>query len=288
MEKLLPVAFPAVFKCLTDNVDDVSAVAASALIPVADLLVSTLPAEAPHVVNVLWDSLADLDDLSSACNSIMGLLATLLAHSTARSNLRGLDALMPRLWPFLHHTSSSVRKSALLTLQKLTELDPTVSPMSSGPLQETLRHVYQRALLEHNPEVLHLIPDVWNDLLKSSRLDTLLLAACPMFGTWLCLAMQPPRVAIDPQFLVQTKPGVCNRPYFRRLVFSDVADNLRLWYLQVDDQKKEKISLTDGSTKLFMSGSGEGDPLKIAETRLILTSMLAQLVPFIVSPLPPG
>ena len=115
---------------------------------------------------------------------------------------------MPRLWPFLHHTSSSVRKSALLTLQKLTELDPSVTPMSAVPLQETLRHVYQRALVEHNPEVLHLIPNVWNDLLKSSRLDTLLLAACPMFGTWVCLAMQPARVAIDPSFLVASKPGV--------------------------------------------------------------------------------
>lgn len=88
MAELLPTAFPAVFNCLTDSVDDVSAVASSALIPVSDLLVSSLPGEAPRVVNVLWDSLADLDDLSSACNSIMGLLATLLAHSTARSNLR--------------------------------------------------------------------------------------------------------------------------------------------------------------------------------------------------------
>lgn len=115
---------------------------------------------------------------------------------------RELDVLMPRLWPFLHHTSSSVRKSALLTLQKLTELDPTVAPMSVSPLQETLRHTYQRALVEHIPDVQQLIPFVWSDLLKSSRLDSLLLAACPLFGTWLCLAMQPPRVPLDPAYLV--------------------------------------------------------------------------------------
>lgn len=88
MAELLPLAFPAVFKCLTDHVDDVSAVAASAWIPVSDVIVSSLPAEAPRVVDVLWDSLADLDDLSPTCNSIMGLLATLLAHPAARSNLR--------------------------------------------------------------------------------------------------------------------------------------------------------------------------------------------------------
>lgn len=88
IESLLPSAFPSIFICLKDPVDDVAAVAASALIPVTDLLVETLPAEAPAVVNVLWDSLADLDDLSSACNSIMGLLAALLTFPKARSTLR--------------------------------------------------------------------------------------------------------------------------------------------------------------------------------------------------------
>lgn len=88
IQNLLPLAFPSIFECLSDKVDDVSAVAASSLIPVSDLLVETLPDKAPAVVNVLWDSLADLDDLSSACNSIMGLLATLLTFPKARSNLR--------------------------------------------------------------------------------------------------------------------------------------------------------------------------------------------------------
>jgi hypothetical protein len=115
---------------------------------------------------------------------------------------RSLDTLLPRLWPFLHHTSSSVRKSALLTLQKLTDLDSTVEPLTIEKLTLTLRHVYQRALTEHNTEVLVLIPDVWSDLLKSSTLNTLLLAACPYIGIWLFLAMQHPRLGIDPQYLV--------------------------------------------------------------------------------------
>lgn len=115
---------------------------------------------------------------------------------------RELDVLIPRLWPFLHHTSSSVRKSALLTLQKLSELDPSVAPMNVSPLQTTLRHAYQRALVENYGEVLELIPKVWSDLLKSSKLDSLLLAACPMFGQWLSLAMHPARAPIDPKVLV--------------------------------------------------------------------------------------
>lgn len=85
---MLPFAFPSVFASLSDTVDDVSAVAASALIPVTEQLVVSLPNEAPSVVSVLWESLANLDDLSSACNSIMSLLAALLAFPVARNNLR--------------------------------------------------------------------------------------------------------------------------------------------------------------------------------------------------------
>jgi len=83
----LPIAFQSVNKCLSDSVDDVSAVAASALVPVAEKLVSVLPSETPGIVTILWDSLEDLDDLSSACNSIMSLLAALLAFPVARTNL---------------------------------------------------------------------------------------------------------------------------------------------------------------------------------------------------------
>jgi len=85
---LLPYSFPSIFKCLQDTVDDVCAVAASALIPVVEELARLMPAETPRVVNVLWDSLNTLDDLSSACNTIMGLLAGLLAYPAGRSELK--------------------------------------------------------------------------------------------------------------------------------------------------------------------------------------------------------
>jgi TATA-binding protein-associated factor len=90
VEELLPEAFEGMFRCLKDGVDDVCAVAAAALIPVGEVLVERMPSEACAVVGVLWDSLADLDDLSSACNSIMGLLATLLAFPKARNDLRSV------------------------------------------------------------------------------------------------------------------------------------------------------------------------------------------------------
>lgn len=40
---MIPLVFESVCFCLKDSVDDVSAVAASALVPVTNVIVSTLP-----------------------------------------------------------------------------------------------------------------------------------------------------------------------------------------------------------------------------------------------------
>lgn len=86
--------------------------------------------------------------------------------------------------------------------------------MSVGPLKETLRHTYQRALVEHVQDVQNLIPQVWSDLLKSSKLENLLLSACPYFGTWLALAMQPARFPIDPFCLLSASQGQVSTRFF--------------------------------------------------------------------------
>lgn len=84
---LLPCAFPKILAGLSDPVDDVGAVAASALIPVSADLVKLLPDQIPLVVSKLWDLLADQDELAAACNSFMGLLASVLSLSDARKLL---------------------------------------------------------------------------------------------------------------------------------------------------------------------------------------------------------
>lgn len=83
----MPVALPLVIDRLSDDVDDVSAVAASALIPVAQEIVSETPSELPKIVSKLWDLLVDQDDLAAACNSFMGLLAALLSLPDSRKYL---------------------------------------------------------------------------------------------------------------------------------------------------------------------------------------------------------
>ncbi|XP_042211205.1 TATA-binding protein-associated factor 172-like [Homarus americanus] len=120
--KLFTHTYPHIYKGLLDEMDDVVAVAASCLVPVADSVVNLQDKEVVmKLVATLWDALLDIDDLTSSTNSILMLLAKLLAHPGNSDSVRSnLGELVPRLWPFLYHSSSSVRGSALKTLDTLT------------------------------------------------------------------------------------------------------------------------------------------------------------------------
>lgn len=156
--------------------------------------------QVPLLVQILWDSLLDLDDLSSSTNSIMELMCTLLSSSAphqqnstpVQSNLHNL---VPRLWPFLSHTISSVRRSSLRALLMLLKLDREAPPPGgsglSGPvtaiaeqgeevkvqvmgewwlkgnlLRSLLCQVFQRLALEgvaENRELLHQVGIIWSE-----------------------------------------------------------------------------------------------------------------------------
>jgi TATA-binding protein-associated factor len=88
LDEIFPKAFPAIMKGLSDSVEDVGAMAASALIPVASDLPRLLrPEQLEAVVIRLWQLLKEQDDLAAACNSFMGLLAAILSLPTARAFL---------------------------------------------------------------------------------------------------------------------------------------------------------------------------------------------------------
>jgi len=60
---------------LGDKDDDVRAVAASCLLPIASSLVEHLPEALDRVLLVLWNCLSDMkDDLSSSVGAVMELL----------------------------------------------------------------------------------------------------------------------------------------------------------------------------------------------------------------------
>lgn len=67
---------------------------------------------------------------------------------------------MARLWPFLSHSTSSVRRATLQTLVTLTAQCDRVLTWGSDLLTEALRHVFQRALVEPVHETQLLVEQV--------------------------------------------------------------------------------------------------------------------------------
>ncbi|KAL0964274.1 hypothetical protein UPYG_G00321620 [Umbra pygmaea] len=205
---LLPRVLPAITEGLQDLDDDVRAVAAAALIPVVDGLVQLLPNKVPFIVNSLWDALLELDDLTSSTNSIMTLLSSLLAYPQVRqcSMQQSLTVLVPRVWPFLRHTISSVRRAALETLYTLlSKADQSCTLWLNHVLQEMLRHIFQSCILESNQEILELIQKVWTELLLQAPQQYVVAASCPWMGAWLCLMMQASHIPIESNMLLEVK-----------------------------------------------------------------------------------
>ncbi|MBN3290028.1 BTAF1 factor, partial [Polypterus senegalus] len=208
IKSLLPKVLPAVTEGLQDLDDDVRAVAAASLIPVVEGLVQLQADKVPFIVNTLWDALLELDDLTASTNSIMTLLSSLLAYPQVRqcSIQLSLTILVPRVWPFLHHTIASVRKAALETLYTLLSKENHNCAVWLTPiLQEMLRHIFQSCILESNQEILDLIQKVWSELLHQAPLQYVVAAACPWMGAWLCLMMQPSHMPIDLNMLLEVK-----------------------------------------------------------------------------------
>ncbi|XP_060582986.1 TATA-binding protein-associated factor 172-like [Ruditapes philippinarum] len=211
---LLPKVLPFIYQGLQDADDDNRAVAASALIPVADDLVQILPQQVPVIVLCLWETLLDLDDLTASTNSIMTLLSALVAHPKANVidvTEKPLTELVPRLLPFFRHNIPSVRTATMKTLHTLLTMQSTKQSVDNwlpNLLQPLLCHVYQRSLLETHPEILSVITEVWNCMLHRSPPEYLVVAATPWMGVWLSLAMQPSKIPYDHNYLVEAKhPG---------------------------------------------------------------------------------
>lgn len=201
---LLPTVFDPIFNGLKDNADDVSAVAAAALVPVKDALMNLMPEKVPIVIGFLWEALLLLDDLSSSTGDLLMLLSSLLTFKGLESQDHHLNyddhqlsELIPRLWPFLFHSLSSVRKSVLDSLVILCEKSSN-SWITVTLLAEALRLIYQRSLIESVNSILDYLTKVWHCLLAKAKYETLIGATCNYLPGWIGLMMQPQKLAIDP------------------------------------------------------------------------------------------
>nr|CAD7399296.1 unnamed protein product [Timema cristinae] len=301
VRQLLPAAFPHILEGLSDPVDDVGAVAASALIPVAPNVVTELPGQVEATVQRLWDLLLDQDELAAACNSFMGLLAALLSLPDTHLHItrQPLCEVVPRLWPFLSHSTSSVRRATLQTLHTLTNQESAAGKRDCGDqwtpplLQDALRHIFQRTLVEPLTEIQDLAEKVWGNLIRYSSLQELLLASCPFVSTWLCLTMQPAKLVIDPALLIHSKTSLRER-------FGERSTRRPRAFASLESNCGNSGGVEGGITgagaglkceqKLYLGGS-ETTPLATRESnvmraRCMASRMLGLLSCYIVQPAP--
>ncbi|PHH63965.1 hypothetical protein CDD81_5184 [Ophiocordyceps australis] len=174
----------AVMKGLGDRDDDVRSVSAATLIPMAKELVMMRPGTLGNLVDIVWESLSNLgDDLSASTGRIMDLLATLCGFpevleamkvSAAEDEERSFTLLVPRLYPFLRHTITSVRLAVLKALLTFANLGHQTS---QGWLNgRILRLVFQNIVVERDQETLEMSLQLWDALLKCLAKEPAVLA----------------------------------------------------------------------------------------------------------------
>lgn len=158
--------FDGIIECvlhgLKENDDDVQAMAAATLIPIAKEFVEERPSEIGTLIQVIWDSLDDLkDDLSASIGNVMDLLAKLCGFPPVLEVLEKeyssedgeytFGELVPRLYPFLRHSITNVRKAVLKALDTFIDIQEQAWINS-----RILRLVFQNLLVEQNKDILNL------------------------------------------------------------------------------------------------------------------------------------
>ncbi|KAI4157311.1 MAG: hypothetical protein LQ342_008387 [Letrouitia transgressa] len=192
----------AVMKGLADSDDDVRSVSASTLTPIAKEFVALRPSALDSLINIVWDCLSDLrDDLSASTGSVMDLLAKLcsfpevlaaMKHNAARDNEHSFTHLVPRLYPFLRHTITSVRSAVLRALQ--TFLNIGGEDTRGWVNGRFLRLIYQNLLVEQNEPTLMLSLNVWqalSDALAERDPEKFMAEFIPHSQDILALALHP-------------------------------------------------------------------------------------------------
>lgn len=173
--KLMDGILEAVMKGLGDYDDDVRAVSAATLVPMAEEFVTSRTSALGLLMNIVWDCLSNLqDDLSASTGSVMDLLAKLCTYREVLDAMKANAAdnpessfgnLVPRLYPFLRHTITSVRSAVLRALMTFLQLEGQgTNDWVDG---KALRLLFQNLLVERNEGVLMESLHVWSELLKA-------------------------------------------------------------------------------------------------------------------------
>jgi TATA-binding protein-associated factor len=173
--ELLDDVLKMVLHGLNDS-DDVQAVAAATLTPITDEFIKLKRSTINSVIVTIWDCLTKLkDDLSASIGAVMDLLSKLCVHpevlnvikeDAAANDEYSFRNLVPKLYPFLRHSITNVRKSVLKTLLAFLSVEDASAKSWIDGL--AVRLLYQNLLLEQNPEVLSLSQEVFSRLINET------------------------------------------------------------------------------------------------------------------------
>ena len=202
---LMDGVLTAVIQGLGDYDDDIRALSAATLIPVAKDFVEMRPKAMEGLMNQVWSCFDGLqDDLTASTGSIMDLLAKLCSFpqvlaamqaNAEKDPTQSFHELVPRLFPFLRHTITSVRAAVLRALSTFLDIQ---SAGSGGWIDsKALQLIFQNILLERNESVLKLSLKLWNTMVDS-------------LGTQIAIHLEPILNAIVP--LTLTPIGVSRHP----------------------------------------------------------------------------
>ncbi|KAH7571607.1 hypothetical protein JRO89_XS04G0098900 [Xanthoceras sorbifolium] len=314
LHDLLGYVLPACKAGLEDPDDDVRAVAADALIPAAASIIALDGQTLHSIVMLLWDILLDLDDLSPSTSSVMNLLAEIYSQEEMIPKMFGatskqdfdlnevvhvddigegrdsqespctLSMLAPRLWPFMRHSITSVRHSAIRTLERLLEAvyKRKISESSGDSfwpsfiLGDTLRMVFQNLLLESNEEILQCSDRVWR-LLVQCPVGDLEAAASSFMSSWIELATTPYGSVLDAtkMFWPVAPP---RKSHFKAaakmravMLENESSGNIGLDYMKGALQQERNGDASTSSVKIIVGADVE---MSVTNTRVVTASAL--------------
>ena len=218
VHSLLPQVLPLLRAAIEGEDDDVRSVAAEALLPLAQHLVTDAACFRDFgrsLLALLWATIEHLDDLTASTAAVMSLVAEMADHLPAHlaADIGGgtdKDAgqLMQSLYPFFRHSTSSVRRSVLKIACNLTNLcfkAAKASSSSSNWLQaglgDTLHRVFLNVILEQRPDILATSHELWDQLMGVAQGNDLAAAVASFIKLWLQAVATPPGQSLDPQVL---------------------------------------------------------------------------------------
>lgn len=177
--ELLDDVVSMVLHCLKESEDDVQSVAALTLAPISSEFVKTRTEVIFSLLKVVWECLSSFeDDLSASVASVMELLSKLCTHEKVIVIMRSqefqecadsFENLVHKLFPFLRHSITNVRKSTLKTFLEFISIEDSSAKKWIGA--KTLRLIFQNLLVEQNTEVLGLSQEVFDKLLHEIKIN---------------------------------------------------------------------------------------------------------------------